>query len=320
MTSHPDAPDHDGRQQCQRQQAAHHAQLLADDSEDKVGVTIGQRGAVLALGLGAVEQPLPRELAAAQRHQAAGLLPAGVLHVQRMVEQHLKPELHVLGHLVQVPQRPEAYAAQHAADGEPVQGHTGYEAHADEDKQEHQGAAHVGGHLIVEQEDHAEVDAQKQDGWDTAEVAVLLEPRQLLGQHQCEGELHDLGGLHLYGEEREIQPGAVAGIILDTQRRHQQENKDNARQKYPLPVFGQVVQIHLGHQQVQYHAQQQGRRLDRHQTPGMHVAGGAGHHEDTEQGCRRAQRQQYQIRLAQDVGEKVAGTTEHGRVSFPVGW
>ena len=184
MARHPDAADDDGRQQRQRQDAAQQPQLLADNGKDKVGVPVGQSGAVLALGLGTLEQPLPRELAAAQRHKTAGLLPAGILWVEAVVEQHLKPELHIGWDLVQIPQRPEGQSAGHSAQQEPPQGYAPHKAHTGKDKQEHQRAAHVGGHLVVQDKDDAQMRRQKQDGRDAAQVAVLLEPDQLLGQHQ----------------------------------------------------------------------------------------------------------------------------------------
>ena len=269
-------------------------------------MAVGQVVAVLALGLGAVEQPLSRKLAAAQRHKAAGLLPAGVLRVKAVVEQHLKAELHVGGYLVEIPQRPECHAADHAAQQEPSQRHAAHKAHTGEDEQKHQCAAHIRGHLVVQGKDHAQMGRQEQDGGDAAQIAVFLEPRQLLGQHQRQGQLDDLGRLHLYRQERKIQPRPVAGVVLDAQRRHQQQNENQSRQKYPFPVFGQVVEIHLRHQQVQDNAQQQRGGLDGHQTPCVHVAGGAGHHEDAEKRCRRAKRQQHQIRLAQHIRKKVA--------------
>ena len=306
MARHPDAADDDGRQQRQRQDAAQQTQLLADDGEDKIGVSVGQSGAVLALGLGAMEQSLPRELAAAQRHKAAGLLPAGILRVEAVVEQHLKPELHIGRDLVQIPHRPEGQSAGHAAQQKPPQGYASHKAHTGEDEQEHQRAAHVGGNLIVQDKDDAQMGCQKQDGGDAAQIAVLLEPDQLLGQHQRQCQLHDLGGLHLHRQEREIQPCPVAGVVRDTQRRDQQEDKCHADEEDPFPVFAQVAQVDLGDHQIQHHAQQQRHRLDRHQTPCVHIPGGAGHHENAEQGRRGAQRQQHQIRLAQDIRKKLS--------------
>ena len=95
MPRHIDAPQDDGRQQRQRQQAAHQTQLLPDDGEDEVRVAVGQAGRRLALGLHALEQPLSEYLAAAQRQQAAGLLPAGVQRVVAVVKQHDKSVFHI---------------------------------------------------------------------------------------------------------------------------------------------------------------------------------------------------------------------------------
>ena len=78
MPRHIQAPQYNGRQQRQRQQAAHQPQFLTDHGENKIRVPVRQAGRRLALGLRAAKQPLPEYPSAAQCQQAPGLLPAGV--------------------------------------------------------------------------------------------------------------------------------------------------------------------------------------------------------------------------------------------------
>ena len=80
------AAQDDSRQKGDGKQAAQHAQLLADNGEDKVRVPGRQAPGILGLGLCTVEQALPCELAAAQGQEAAGLLPAHAHAVQVVVK------------------------------------------------------------------------------------------------------------------------------------------------------------------------------------------------------------------------------------------
>ena len=316
MPRHIDAPQDDGRQQRQRQQAAHQTQLLPDDGEDEVRVAVWQAGRRLALGLHALEQTLSEDLAAAQRQQTAGLLPAGVQRVIAVVKQDDEPIFHVGIQQVQIPHGVEQQRRRAAADQEPAQRHARHKAHAGEDEQEHQCAAHVAGYLVIQHEDHAEVYRQHRHRGHGFQIAVLLQPRQLLGQHQNEGDLHDLRRLHLHRKEGKIQPRAVARAAVDAQRRGQQQDEADAHQEYPLPVFHQLAHVDLRHQQIQQHANDQRRRLHQHKAVGVHIPGGAGHHQHAEQRCAAAQRQQQQIGLPQHIVEQLPYTAQHGGTSL----
>ena len=143
VAGHIDAPQHDSRQNRQRQQAANEPQLLADDGEDKVRVAVGQAGAVLALGLYAVEQSHARQLSAAQRHQASGLVPALLHGVEAVIKHHDKAVFHVILDHILLPENVEGQRRRQSATDEPALGHAGHKAHADENGHKHQIAAHI---------------------------------------------------------------------------------------------------------------------------------------------------------------------------------
>ena len=144
---------------------------------------------------------------------------------------------------------------------------------------------------------------------------MLLQPRQLLGQHDDERDLDDLRWLHLNGQERKLQPRPVARAALDAQGRGQQQYKAEAQQEYPFPVFHQLVQVDLRHQQIQHHADDQRGRLHQHQPFGVHIVGGAVDHHDAEQRRDAAQCQQHQVCLTGHIGKQVAYTAQHGVTS-----
>ena len=315
---HVDAPqDNDGQQQ-QRQHAAHHPQLLADHGEDEVRVAVGQAGGVLALGLYPVEQPLPEDLAAAQRQKAAGLLPAGVQRVEAVVKQDDEPLFHIVLHEVQIPHGVEQQSAPAETDQKPPESHPRHKAHTAEHEQEHQRAAHVRGDLVVQHEYDAEVHRQHGDGRHGAQVAVLLQPRQLLRQHEDERDLHDLRRLDIHRQERKFQPCAVSGVPRHAEGRQQQKDKRHAHEEYPLPVFDKLVQVDLGHHKVQHHADEQRRSLHQHVAAGVGIPGGTGDHQQPEQRRAAAQRQQQQIGLPQHVSAHLPYTAQHGGTSLPV--
>ena len=85
----------DGRQQKDGKQAAQQPQLLPDGGKDEVRMPGRQAPGALGLGLGTMEQPLPRELAAAQGQKAPGLLPADAQRIQIVVKEGHEPLFHM---------------------------------------------------------------------------------------------------------------------------------------------------------------------------------------------------------------------------------
>ena len=174
VAGHIDTAQDNGCQNRQRQNTAHHAQFLTNGGENEVRMAVGQTGAVLALGLDTIEQAHTRQLAAAQRHQTAGLVPAYVQGLIAVVKNHDEAVFHIrLDHILLPEDIKRKHCGNTAAD-EPPGRHTRHKTHADENEHEHQSAAHIGGYGIVQAKDHHQVRAQKQHIRDLLQRAVLL--------------------------------------------------------------------------------------------------------------------------------------------------
>ena len=302
VAGHIDAPQHDSRQNRQRQQAANEPQLLADDGEDKVRVAVGQAGAVLALGLYAVEQSHARQLSAAKGHQASGLVPALLHGVEAVVKHHDKAVFHVILDHILLPENVEGQRRRQSAADEPALGHAGHEAHADKDGHKHQITAHIRGNFIVQQEKHHQVRAQKQHVRQLFQRAVLLKPHQLPRQHHREGQLHDLGGLHHEGQEREIQPRQIAGVAR-LAKDQQQKDHAEAEQRQPQPALfpHQLADIHQRQQEKQNNADHRAAGLHQHQPQRLHIPGGRVDHQNAVGRGGAAKCQQNKICLPQNI-------------------
>lgn len=158
---------------AQRQQAPDHTQLLADGAEDEVRVPRRKAPRVAALRLGAVEIPLDRQLSAAEGHQAARLLPADALRVIVVVKDDVEALFHIAADLVVFPQQKKRDSAAEQTHHKPADGHARGKGDAGEDEDIDEGAAHIGGDLIIDADERQQMDAQHRDRRDALEVAVL---------------------------------------------------------------------------------------------------------------------------------------------------
>ncbi len=266
-------------------------------------MAVGQAGAVLALGLNAVEQAHARQLAAAQRQQTAGLVPALVQRSEAVIQHHEKPVFHIRLDDILLPEDIKGQHRTCAAADEPALGHTGHEAHADEDRHQHQIAAHVGGYFIVQAKEHHQVYAQKQNIRQPPQRPVLLQPHQLPRQHQNKGQLHDLGGLHHHRQQREFQPRQIARVTGTAQRGFQQQDHAQAEQRQPQPPLlpHQLAHIHHRQQEKQNDADDRTAGLHQHLAHGVHIPCGGIDHQDAVGRGGTAKRQQNKVCLPQDI-------------------
>ena len=272
---------------------------------------------VAALRLGAVEIPLARQLSAAEGHQAARLLPADALRVIVVVKDDVETLFHIAADLVVFPQQKKRDSTAEQTHHKPADGHARGKGDAGEDEDIDEGAAHIGGDLIIDADERQQMDAQHRDRRNALEVAVLLEPDELIRQHEDERQLHQLRGLDADREARELQPCAVARAVRAAEGRQQQEDEAEVEHRQPLPLFHDLGQVDHGDKQIQHHAQHKGAALNNHKAVRLHIAGGAVDHGDAEQRRRAAQRQQDHVRLLQHVRQKVFRASEH-RLSFEI--
>ena len=266
-------------------------------------MAVGQAGAVLALGLDTIEQAHTRQLAAAQRHQTAGLVPAYVQGLIAVVKNHNETIFHVgLDHIL-LPEDIESKHRGNAAANEPPGRHTRHKTHADKNEHEHQSAAHIGGYGIVQAKDHHQVRAQKQHIRDLLQGAVLLQPHQLPGQYHDEGQLHHLGRLHHHRQQGKFQPCQIAGVTRPAQRCFQQEDKSDAEHRQPQPAFFPHHFSHVDHgeHKKQHHADQRAHGLHQHKAHRIHIAGSGVDHQNTVSRSGAAERQQNKICLPKDI-------------------
>ena len=230
-------------------------------------------------------------------------MPALVHRAEAVIQHHKETVFHIgLDDIL----LPEDIKGQHRADtaaDEPAFRHTGHEAHADEDGQQHQIAAHVGGYFIVQAEKHHQVRAQKQHVRQPPQRAVLLQPHQLPRQHQNKGQLHDLGGLHHHRQQREFQPRQIARVALHAEGGFQQQDQAQAKQRQPQPALlpHQLAHVHQRQQEEQNDADGRAAGLHQHLAHGVHIPGGGIDHQDTVGGGGAAKRQQNKICLPQDI-------------------
>ena len=266
----------------------------------------GGDGACPRLGLGTVEIPLAPETAAADGQQAPGLLPTGVLYIVTMVEDHQKAVQHILfGVRHQIKNYDAADSCSHCAEkqSKPPQGKARHEGHHHEDQHEHEGIAHVAGNDEVQPRQPQGMARRHQGGREGFQVPLLLpEPLQLPGQQDDEGDLHHLRRTDAHRQKRKFQPRPVA-VLLNAERRPQQEDKQHVERRDPLPPLDEHFQVDHGDGEVHHNADQQRRRLD-DDLPVVRrsiIAGSTVYHGNAEYRCSAAKPQQDQIRLLDDL-------------------
>ena len=227
-----------------------------------------------------------------------------------MVEQDQKTHFHVIRNFILLPQQIKGKAAAEQAQGDPALGHTGHKHHAHKDKNIHQRAAHIAGDHIVNADQRHKVTAQHGNGGNGFQIPRFLQPDQLLGKDDDEGDLHHLRRLDIDGKAFDTQPRPVV-VDIQAQRRDQQQDKAEIKRRQPFPVLRHFIHINGGHDKIQSHAQQQRTGLHDHifQRPG--IVGGAGDHQNAEQRGHRAKRQQQHVRLAKNIRYKFFCALQH---------
>ena len=304
------AAEDDGCQKRNGKQAPQHTQLLADDGKNEVRVPGRQAPGVLGLGLGAVEQALARELAASQSQEAAGLLPAHAPNIQIVVKEGHEPLLHIGVDLICLPQDIKGEAAAQNTDNKPPLGHSRHKAHAGEDKNKHQGAAHVAGHRGIDPNYEDQVSPQHGDGRDGLEITVFLQIYKLPGQQKDEGDFHDLRRLQAHRDALHAQPGSVAAGF-HAQGGLQQQNQNQTTAQEPFPVLADLSQVQHAHEHIGYNAQAQSCQLDNDIFIRARIVGGAGNHQAAEKGCARAEGKQHQVYLAEAADKNFPYFAQH---------
>ena len=291
-----DAAQHNGAQQHQNEDAADHAQLLADGGEHEVGV-LGVEGA--GLGADAVVQALAGQTAVAQGVQALLGVPADAqaLLVDGGVEDHHDAVLLILAHDVFPDQGPRRADAGQTAQ-EPPELHAAQVGHDDGDEHVDQSDAGVAAEDQDQAHNERQVEADHGNGPDRGDMLPM--DAHGLRQDDDEGDLADLTGLHVDRHARQMDPAALAGGAGDAEgddEQHEQQVED----KQQIAALGEDVHVDQREQEIEHDAQQQSEGLDEHVTGVAVVVGGAGDDHNAEYRRADAQHQQQQIALAEKI-------------------
>lgn len=233
----PDAPQHNGGQNQQKQGAAHQSELLAAHGEDEVGIPGRECAVIVGLGLNALKIALPEQAPRADGQDGAALLKALVQGVQIVVQHHAEAHNNV----VAVPQagiredkQPQDQRRGHnsAPDNqEPAQldpahpGHGGKNDNID----------HTGAHISADSGDQAQhkyrISPNLKDGGDGADVpALALYFGNLERQQEDKGNFDNFVGLQVHGEAGDVQPVAVS-VYFHAKGRKNQQNQRHAAEK-----------------------------------------------------------------------------------------
>ncbi len=278
--THINAPGDDADHHQQHKHAAHKAQLLADGGENIVGM-LGEQVIVRILCPVAVKQTVTGKAAAGEGLQThAGVEPGtdtvsvnGGIHKDQqtvsLVLTHDRPE-----------NGPDCYNATEGKD-KPPQADTAGKSHADKDEHEDQRNAGVTGKQHIQAYQQTQMQDHVGHGGNGGQLT-------LVGCHyrchdQNVGDLTNFRRLDINGEQGNVQPASVTGVVIRAegdQQRKQEGIEDHQRDAVLCPE----VHINGGDDGIQQHADAGSGDLNDDITQVAHVIRGTGDHDHTESG------------------------------------
>ena len=231
------AAGNDGQLQNHDQNTAEEAHLLTDGGEDVVRV-LGEQ--VAALGTVAVEQALAHQTAAGEGLEVdLGVIPgADTLGIEGGVNEDQNTFLLIVAQ--ELPQNWQQ--GSHAADcnGKPPEADTTGKSHANEDEHKDQGNAHVGRQYHVQAEQQSQMEHHVHDRGDGGDIVLVGSHDR--GHDQDIGDLTDLCRLDVEGQQGEVQPASVTGVVVGAEG-DQKQQQENVESYHQISVFLQKFHI-----------------------------------------------------------------------------
>ena len=230
--THPNDTDDDGKQGQYNQSTADEAQLFTDCGKDIVRMlseksTFGLRSVTL-------EQTLTGHAAAGKGAQRTNRMVtgAGTQGVKVGIEQNFNTQLLVFTQ--EIPKNREEGNHGTACSQKPKGADTAAEGHTDEDENKDQGNAQVAGNTHIQTRNQSQMQHHEEHGTDRGNS--VLERGHDRSHNQNIGDLADFRRLNIDGQEGEVQPASVTGVIVCTEGdQHQKQHSINDNQ--PIPVL-----------------------------------------------------------------------------------
>ena len=253
--AHPDASADNSQLHNHDQHASEEAQLLANGGEDIVRM-LGEE--VAALGTVAVEQTLTEEAAAGEglKVDLTVVTGAGTLGVEGGIDQDQDTLLLILAQ--EVPDEGDGQSNAADSQGEPPEADAAGKGHTDEDKYENQGNACVTGQCHVQADQQAQVKHHVANGCDAGNPVLVGGHNR--GHDNNVGNFTDLRRLNIKGNQGNIQPASVTGVVIGAEG-NQQQKQENIENHQAHPELGQHLQVDGGDHGEDHNAQTDGDQL-----------------------------------------------------------